>query len=568
MPTKIIHTKKVAILAAILIFISFINFNNSASTLASINQVGTVTVPFSGTASTSITIDGTISPGEYSNSFEDPVTSMTAYFTHNGTELFVGLVSPTLGWISIGFGPEGTGMSGSNIIIGYVDGGTVVMEDFYGNAGWSHTVDTDLGGFDDIVAFDGTENATYTVMEFAFPLSSGDSKDHSFFEGEMYGFFLGHHPTADDLTSTHSAHSDLLSLYIEMSFVIMPVVSDSQVTVDGIVDVDEYKGYVKDPVTNISLYLQHDLTNMYIALVSPDHPGWVGIGFGPKGVGMDGANIIIGYVENDTDLAIADNYGVPDNHFSDVSDGGTDDIVDSAGTENPVTNTTTIEFIYPLNTSDIVHDYNFSLGETYGFYLSNADEDDFVAMHPEHSATIDLYISPREHKEVTITFSVTDGEGNQITEGASLEPESTIIIKANVTLKDNNESVAGSLVHLYSNSTFGLSQIETNITDTSGYTEFSPDLSVYVGKIDFIVEFPVTTMGTVLISQSRIVFTVDIITPHFEEEPYYWDNPAVFVFITMIILVAAGGIFATYLFVFFNAGRIFSRKKSPKDRNY
>ena len=188
-------------------------------------------------------------------------------------------------------------------------------------------------------------------------------------------------------------------------------------------------------------------------------------------------------------------------------------------------------------------------------------------MHPEHSATIDLYISPREHKEVKITFSVTDGEGNQITEGARLEPESTIIIKATVLMKDNNDSVPGSLLKLYSNSTFGLSQILTNITDTSGYTEFSPDLSVYVGKIDFIVEFPITTKGTVLISQSWVTFTVDIITPHFEEEPYYWDNPVVFAFITTLILGGVGAIFVTYLFVFFNAGRIFSRKKSPKNGN-
>ncbi|MFW9996628.1 MAG: DOMON domain-containing protein [Candidatus Odinarchaeota archaeon] len=542
---------------------SLVIFNNSTGIMASVGQVDTVTVSYLETASTSIAIDGVISLDEYPDSYYDSVTEMTAYFAHNGSEIFVGLLSPTSGWVAIGFGPKGIGMSGSNIIIGYVlPDGTAIMEDSYGE-GWTHQPDTNNGGFYNIEAFNGTDNGAYTTMEFIFPLSSGDINDHSFFVDNLYGFFLAHHPTADDFTSYHTAHSTTINLYIASSVVVLPLVTVGNITADGIISPGEYKGYVKDPITNISVYFQHNSTDIFVGLVSVGLLGWLGIGFGPRGVGMLGANIIIGYVENGTDLAIQDSYGIVDDHRSDVSNGTTDDIKASAGSEDNETKTTIIEFIYPLNTTD-KNDYNLTLGETHGFYLSNSNKDDFVTYHPEHSPTIDLYISEIENREVKLDLEITDGEGNPLADGSSVQFDSVLVIGVHIVMNDTSETVKGNRVNLYSDSTFGLSQIESNTTNTNGYATFKPDLSDFVGQITFIVEFPTTTKGKLLIAQSQKSFSLNIVTPHFEEDPYYWDNPAIFAFISSLILLVAGGVFTTYLFVLYNAGRIFSRKKNSQ----
>jgi hypothetical protein len=52
-------------------------------------------------------------------------------------------------------------------------------------------------------------------LEFVFPLSSGDSLDHSFKANRAYGFFLGYHESAKDTSTLHTSRSDTLDLFIE-----------------------------------------------------------------------------------------------------------------------------------------------------------------------------------------------------------------------------------------------------------------------------------------------------------------------------------------------------------------
>ena len=71
--------------------------------------------------------DGIIDPTEYSVEYTDPITGITVYMEHNGTDLFVGLDALTSGWIAIGwknytssFASEG--LNGSDLIYGYSPG--------------------------------------------------------------------------------------------------------------------------------------------------------------------------------------------------------------------------------------------------------------------------------------------------------------------------------------------------------------------------------------------------------------------------------------------------------------
>ncbi|MFQ5712040.1 MAG: DOMON domain-containing protein [Candidatus Geothermarchaeales archaeon] len=171
----------------------------------------------------------------------------------------------------------------------------------------------------------------------------------------------------------------------------MPHVKASGVSVDGRIGADEYQGHYLDGDTEIEVYWEHDGVNMYVGLVSPG-TGWVGIGFGPSGIGMDGANMVIGYVKEGK-LDIKDVIGVGYKHYSDVSRGGRDDVIDAAGAEGG--GKTTLEFVFPLDSGDSL-DHSFKPGGTYGFFLAyEKNADDFVTYHTGgRSQSIVLSIEP------------------------------------------------------------------------------------------------------------------------------------------------------------------------------
>ncbi len=162
-----------------------------------------------------VVIDGEVGDDEYSSTFQDSITKMTVYWEHNGTHLYVSVVSQGAGWISIGFGYQEGGMDGANIIIGYVDDktGDTILSDSVG-VEWKHYPDTDRGGQDNIISKAGSQQNGTTVIEFVFPLDSGDANDHKFEVGRTYGFILAYHPDADNLLEYHASRSDSLSVYI------------------------------------------------------------------------------------------------------------------------------------------------------------------------------------------------------------------------------------------------------------------------------------------------------------------------------------------------------------------
>ncbi len=165
-------------------------------------------------ADNKVVVDGTIGSEEYIGSYHESTTDIYLYWEHDGTNIYIGMETPGTGWVGIGLGPQGVGMDGCNMIVGYVDDtGSLLLLDEIG-VGWEHQEDTTLGGTDDILAKAGSESNGKTIIEFIFPLNSGDELDHSFEVGGTYGFFLGYQASVDDFISYHTKRSKTIDIYL------------------------------------------------------------------------------------------------------------------------------------------------------------------------------------------------------------------------------------------------------------------------------------------------------------------------------------------------------------------
>lgn len=94
------------------------------------------------------------------------------------------LLARVPGRVAIGFGSQNTGMSVSNIIIGYVNDDVVALSNQF-SVGRRHSPDVEQGGVNNILDKAGSESDGKTTIEFIFPLNSGDSKDHTFETGNI-----------------------------------------------------------------------------------------------------------------------------------------------------------------------------------------------------------------------------------------------------------------------------------------------------------------------------------------------------------------------------------------------
>ncbi|MFQ6125723.1 MAG: DOMON domain-containing protein [Candidatus Heimdallarchaeota archaeon] len=169
-----------------------------------------VVVPYNETSQ--VVIDGTINQNEYAGHYEESNTGMQIHWEHNGENMYIGLVSPGTGWVAVGFGPLGQKMDKANVILGAVDDATgeATLSD-QSVSGRSHTEDS----HNNIIEGAGTQRAEETLIEFVFPLNSGDDADHSFEMGGTYGFIVACHASSDDFGSKHTKRVASLSLQIE-----------------------------------------------------------------------------------------------------------------------------------------------------------------------------------------------------------------------------------------------------------------------------------------------------------------------------------------------------------------
>lgn len=121
------------------------------------------------------------------------VEGMTLSWKLNDADdsLLVKVSATTVGMVLVGFDLQPLeGLSGANIITGYVDNDTVYIRDNYGTGLQAYSADTDLGGVDDVAEKEGSETEGITEISFTIPLNSGDLRDCVLEVGQEYIVFL------------------------------------------------------------------------------------------------------------------------------------------------------------------------------------------------------------------------------------------------------------------------------------------------------------------------------------------------------------------------------------------
>lgn len=126
----------------------------------------------------------------------------------DGENLNVKVSTQTEGWVAVGFNPSRK-MKDANIIIGFVENGTVTIEDHFGNGQISHRSDTSLGGNDDVSNKAGTEVNGVTELSFTIPLDSGEQDDRALMEGETYKVIFASY-RKDKITMKHNHRSSVM----------------------------------------------------------------------------------------------------------------------------------------------------------------------------------------------------------------------------------------------------------------------------------------------------------------------------------------------------------------------
>lgn len=169
----------------------------------------------------------------------------------------------------------------------------------------------------------------------------------------------------------------------------VPYVPDSMVTADGVIGSGEYGFSYVDQSTDVAVYWEHDGSILRVGLVGSG-TGWVSIGFGPRNVGMDGANMILAYMDEQGSAVIVDEVGVGHGHYPDTERGGRDDIHDWAVSQ--LGNATIVEFSIPMDSGDAL-DQSMEGNRSYGFFLGyHSTARDRSTYHTARSETIDVLI--------------------------------------------------------------------------------------------------------------------------------------------------------------------------------
>jgi rhodanese-related sulfurtransferase len=125
-----------------------------------------------------LVIDGIITPNEYQQKkvFQDGDYELS--WRIDGEIVSFAMKAKTTGWVSVGIDPEFK-MKNADIYLGWVTKeGTVELFDTFCNVEMGpHPPDKDQGGTNDILAFNGKEDGSYTTIEFSRKLDTGDLTD-------------------------------------------------------------------------------------------------------------------------------------------------------------------------------------------------------------------------------------------------------------------------------------------------------------------------------------------------------------------------------------------------------
>jgi len=144
---------------------------------------------------------------------------------------------------------------------------------------------------------------------------------------------------------------------------------------DGIVDVGEYAHTTT--IVDVDVHWTNDQSVLRVGLESPG-TGYVAIGFDPEDR-MEGANFIIGYVQ-EGEVFIRDDIGTgPTSHAPDTERAGRDNVLSAGGAE--WADHTVIEFVIPLDSGD-EQDKALEPGSTVEILIAYHDlQDGFSTRH-------------------------------------------------------------------------------------------------------------------------------------------------------------------------------------------
>lgn len=176
------------------------------SAMALFEKAATITVPF--VANPDVAIDGKIGPTEYSDYglFIDEQSGMRTYLEHDDSSLYVGLKSHGNGWIAIGFGNDSKDLEkGANVIMGYMDNGTLIIRDDYASkidSEMEHDSVENSSGKSDIISAKGTEDSTGITIEFVVPLYSKDKYGRHLEAGKIYPLIIAFNNSLKEFNPT------------------------------------------------------------------------------------------------------------------------------------------------------------------------------------------------------------------------------------------------------------------------------------------------------------------------------------------------------------------------------
>lgn len=166
-------------------------------------------------------------------------------------------------------------------------------------------------------------------------------------------------------------------------------VTSSTVTIDGVINSNEYSSYYKDEKLGVELYSEHTADTIYFGIICPAE-GWCAIGFNVKGktAGMANADIKFGTMENGS-LVLSDRHSRYNGDPPKMDP--TSNIVDYAGTRQA--GKTTFEFsIYLNNGTEGGLDQNLVTGQSYTIIYAFHNTDDFT-YHGQNRNQISFLIS-------------------------------------------------------------------------------------------------------------------------------------------------------------------------------
>lgn len=144
--------------------------------------------------------DGTITVREYAGNRQ--YDDYNIFWWNDEQHVYIGMRAKTGGFVAVGIQP-GERMKNADMVFGFVKNGQTTVYDLFSTGDFGpHSLDTELGGTDDILDSGGKEENGYTTIEFKRLLNTSDRHDHPLARGANK--IIWAYGPIDNLTQKHS----------------------------------------------------------------------------------------------------------------------------------------------------------------------------------------------------------------------------------------------------------------------------------------------------------------------------------------------------------------------------